>query len=70
LLELVPKYFEPAAVVAVMGGREETAEVLKLPFDFIFFTGSTTWGELLHAQLLKISPRRCSNWRTESGLGR
>src|SRR5215469_4541759 len=37
LLDLVPKYFEPDAVAAVAGGREETTELLKLPFDFIFF---------------------------------
>jgi aldehyde dehydrogenase (NAD+) len=42
LLTLIPKYFEPEAVVAVSGGREETAELLRLPFDFIFFTGSRT----------------------------
>src|SRR5215831_8534228 len=39
LLNLVPKYFEPDAVSALAGGREETTELLKLPFDFIFFTG-------------------------------
>jgi aldehyde dehydrogenase (NAD+) len=41
LLDLVPKYFKPDAVTAVAGHREEVAELLKLPFDFIFFTGST-----------------------------
>ena len=47
LMELVPKYFEPDAVVAVNGGREETTELLKLPFDFIFFTGSTSTGKVV-----------------------
>ena len=47
LLELVPKYFEPDAVAAVSGGREETTELLKLPFDFIFFTGSTSTGKVV-----------------------
>lgn len=47
LFELVPKYFEPGAVAAVLGGREETTEVLKLPFDFIFFTGSTHVGKVV-----------------------
>src|SRR5246127_16174 len=42
LLDLVPKYFKPEAVVAVTGHREEITELLKLPFDFIFFTGSTS----------------------------
>jgi aldehyde dehydrogenase (NAD+) len=45
LLGLVPKYFEPDAVAAVAGGREEITELLKLPFDFIFFTGSTSTGK-------------------------
>ena len=45
LLDLVPKYFEPDAVAAVSGHREETTELLKLPFDFIFFTGSTQYGK-------------------------
>src|SRR5271156_4079985 len=47
LLDLVPKYFEPDAVAAVPGGREEVTELLKLPFDFIFFTGSTSTGKVV-----------------------
>src|SRR6266478_5447320 len=47
LLELVPKYFDPRAVVAVPGGREENTELLKLPFNFIFFTGSTNVGKVV-----------------------
>jgi aldehyde dehydrogenase (NAD+) len=47
LLELVPRYFEPHAVAAVAGHREETTELLKLPFDFIFFTGSTSTGKVV-----------------------
>src|SRR5215475_9748169 len=38
LLDLVPKYFEPEALTAVSASREETTELLRLPFDFIFFT--------------------------------
>ena len=47
LLDLVPKYFEPDAVAAVTGHREEVTELLKLPFDFIFFTGSTSTGKVV-----------------------
>src|ERR1700686_519128 len=47
LLELVPKYFDPAAVAAVPGGKEPNTELLKLPFDFIFFTGSTFVGKIV-----------------------
>jgi aldehyde dehydrogenase (NAD+) len=47
LMELVPRYFDPCAVTAVMGHREEVTELLKLPFDFIFFTGSTKVGRIV-----------------------
>src|SRR6202451_824461 len=47
LLELVPKYFDPSAVTAVPGGKETNTELLKLPFDFIFFTGSTIVGKIV-----------------------
>ena len=47
LLELVPQYFDPEAVTAVTGDRNHIAELLKLPFDFIFFTGSTSTGKVV-----------------------
>ena len=47
LLKLIPEYFEPDAVTAMAGHREETTELLKLPFDFIFFTGSTHVGKVV-----------------------
>jgi aldehyde dehydrogenase (NAD+) len=47
LVDLIPKYFEPDAVTAVAGHREQTTELLKLPFDFIFFTGSTSTGKVV-----------------------
>jgi aldehyde dehydrogenase (NAD+) len=57
LLELVPKYFDPHAVTAVAGNREETTELLKLPFDFIFFTGSTKVGKVVaHAAAENLTP--------------
>jgi hypothetical protein len=34
LLELVPRYFDPEAVTAVLSDIEETTELLNLPFDF------------------------------------
>src|SRR5258708_3262171 len=47
LMELVPRYFDQGAVAAVMGHREEVTELLKLPFNFIFFTGSTKVGKII-----------------------
>lgn len=54
---LVSKYFEPDAVAAVIGRREEVTELLKLPFDFIFFTGSTKTGKVIaHAAAENLTP--------------
>jgi aldehyde dehydrogenase (NAD+) len=47
LQKLIPKYFEPESVTAVSGSREEVTELLKLPFDFIFFTGSVKVGKVI-----------------------
>lgn len=47
LTKLIPAYFEPEAVIALRGGREEMTEILKLQFDFIFFTGSTHVGKIV-----------------------
>lgn len=43
----VPQYFEPENVSVVTGGRDEIAELLALPFDFIFFTGSSAVGKIV-----------------------
>ncbi|WP_353145781.1 aldehyde dehydrogenase family protein [Chryseobacterium sp.] len=45
--ELIPQYFELNAVATVTGGREEITELLRLPFDFIFFTGSSNVGKVV-----------------------
>ena len=45
LLELIPKYFDPEALAAVTGDRRRVAEILELPFDFIFLTGSIGAGK-------------------------
>src|SRR5260370_9950477 len=47
LLDLVPKYFDSDAVTIVAGGKEQNTELLKLSFDFIFFTGSTYVGKIV-----------------------
>jgi aldehyde dehydrogenase (NAD+) len=47
LLELIPKYFEPEALSAVVGGRAIVTNLLKLPFDFIFLTGSVGVGKVV-----------------------
>jgi aldehyde dehydrogenase (NAD+) len=47
LIKLVSKYFEPECLTAVWGARDEVTELLKLPFDFIFFTGSVKVGKIV-----------------------
>lgn len=39
LLELIPKYFEPESMTAVVGAKDLVTDLLTLPFDFIFLTG-------------------------------
>jgi len=46
-LDLIPKYFEPESFAAVGGNHEAITELLKLPFNFIFFTGSTKVGKVI-----------------------
>jgi aldehyde dehydrogenase (NAD+) len=47
LLELIPKYFEPEALSAVVGGKDVVNKLLSLPFDFIFLTGSVGVGKVV-----------------------
>ncbi len=44
---LIAKYFDPRLVTTVQGGVDETTELLKIPFDHIFFTGSTAVGKVI-----------------------
>jgi aldehyde dehydrogenase (NAD+) len=57
LVELAPQYFPLETVAAITGGPTEIAELLRLPFDFIFFTGSTRVGKIvLRAAAENITP--------------
>ena len=46
-LDLVPKYFEPEAVSVSAGDRTVVTELLKIPYNFIFFTGSVAVGKII-----------------------
>lgn len=46
-MSLVPKYFEPEAVSVSDGDREAVTELLKIPYNFIFFTGSVSVGKVI-----------------------
>jgi len=46
-MSLIPKYFEPEAVSVSDGDREAVTELLKIPYNFIFFTGSVAVGKVI-----------------------
>ncbi len=48
LARLVNETFDPRLVHAVTGGVETTQELLNMPFDHIFFTGSTRVGRIVY----------------------
>lgn len=47
--ELIAKYLNPNAYTVVNGAVEETARLLELKWDHIFFTGSTRVGRVIAA---------------------
>jgi aldehyde dehydrogenase (NAD+) len=44
---LIPKYFEPESLSAVVGAKDLVTNLLTLPFDFIFLTGSVGVGKVV-----------------------
>jgi aldehyde dehydrogenase (NAD+) len=47
LSRTIPRYFEPSFISVIEGGIAETQELLKTPFDYIFYTGSTAVGKVI-----------------------
>jgi len=47
IIRMVNEIFEPEVVTAFEGGKEVSQELLKLPFDHIFFTGSPEVGKIV-----------------------
>ncbi|GAB5410456.1 MAG: aldehyde dehydrogenase [Balneolaceae bacterium] len=45
--KLIGDYFRPNSVIVFNGGVEISTELLDLPFDYIFFTGSTRVGKII-----------------------
>ncbi|XP_063242291.1 aldehyde dehydrogenase, dimeric NADP-preferring-like isoform X2 [Bacillus rossius redtenbacheri] len=48
MAKLVPKYLDPTCYHVVTGGVPETTELLRERFDYIFYTGSTEVGRIVH----------------------
>lgn len=40
LCEVLPRYLDPSCFAVVLGGPQETGQLLEEKFDYIFFTGS------------------------------
>ncbi|QQT46634.1 Coniferyl aldehyde dehydrogenase [Sphingobacterium multivorum] len=53
LAEFIPTVFPPEILSVVEGGIDETTELLALPFDHIFFTGSPTVGKVIMSAAAK-----------------
>lgn len=53
LSKLVPRYLDKECFKVFEGGVEETKELLKERFDYIFFTGSTAVGKIVHQAAAK-----------------
>jgi aldehyde dehydrogenase (NAD+) len=47
LKKLIATYFKPEVATVVLGGVETSSELLELPFNYIFFTGSTRVGKII-----------------------
>lgn len=47
IMNLIDELFDPEYIKCVSGGREITTELIHLPFDYIFFTGSVPVGKVV-----------------------
>ncbi|GAA0376339.1 aldehyde dehydrogenase [Bacillus horti] len=47
IVKLIEKVFKPEYVTVIEGGVETSTELLKQPFDYIFFTGSVQVGKVV-----------------------
>ncbi|XP_070508974.1 aldehyde dehydrogenase, dimeric NADP-preferring-like isoform X1 [Chironomus tepperi] len=53
LLEKIPKYLDNDCYQVISGGAEETTELLRNQFDYIFYTGSGRVGQIVYAAATK-----------------
>ncbi|XP_055707502.1 aldehyde dehydrogenase, dimeric NADP-preferring isoform X7 [Phlebotomus papatasi] len=49
IADKVPRYLDNECFPVILGGVQETTELLKEKFDYIFYTGSTRVGKIVHA---------------------
>uniref|UniRef100_A0A8C3W6X7 Aldehyde dehydrogenase n=1 Tax=Catagonus wagneri TaxID=51154 RepID=A0A8C3W6X7_9CETA len=53
LAEVLPRYLDQSCFAVVLGGPEETGQLLEHKFDYIFFTGSPRVGKIVMAAAAK-----------------
>ncbi|XP_060805416.1 aldehyde dehydrogenase family 3 member B2 [Amyelois transitella] len=53
VVDMVPKYLDNDAVIVIEGGPEETSQLLKEKFDYIFYTGGTNVGKIVYEAATK-----------------
>lgn len=54
---LIGKYFDSAYIAVVQGNSSDTQELLRLPFDYIFFTGGSETGRaVMQAAAANLTP--------------
>jgi len=53
LAKLIPQYLDKECFEVVMGGVEETTDLLRNKFDHIFYTGSTMVGKIIYEAAAK-----------------
>ncbi|XP_044253452.1 aldehyde dehydrogenase, dimeric NADP-preferring-like [Tribolium madens] len=53
IAKFLPRYLDKDCYQVVLGGIETTTEILKYKFDYIFFTGSTNVGKIIHQAAAK-----------------
>ncbi|XP_055602354.1 aldehyde dehydrogenase family 3 member B1-like isoform X2 [Uranotaenia lowii] len=44
----IPKYLDPECFRVIEGGPKETSELLRQKFDYVFYTGSSRVGKIVH----------------------
>lgn len=49
IADTLPRYLDQECYQVVLGGIPETTELLKQKFDYIFYTGSSRVGRIVHA---------------------
>jgi aldehyde dehydrogenase (NAD+) len=63
MADLIPQYFDPNYVSVVEGGVDVNTHLLEMPFDKMFFTGSTQVGKIV----MSAAARHLSNVTLELG---